>query len=273
MARKMRLEPALVGIGEIATFRGFCSNHDGEFFRALETTAFSATGEQLFLLGFRCIARRLLSNLETLQNFHLFADADCGLTRDDQRRLFVALESHRITTESGVRNLQNVKSEYDQAWSRNDFSAHGFAVWLEGEPELVCSTLVEADVTFDGIYLPKLTPPEHICFTMISVPGGQVAIWSWRGVNPVAEQLAASFDKLSRQRQPAAVLRYALEFVDSPYFSPLWWESLSPSTRDSIVDRMTAHVQPFAKRAANALLDDGLEASRLVIRETRFGSR
>src|ERR1043165_3041696 len=265
MARDMRLEPALVGTSQIATFPGFCGTHDNELFRPLETAIFSATDEQLFLLGFRCIARRLLSSEEALQNMHLFADADRGLNRDDQRRMFIAIESHRINTETGVRNLRVVKSAYDDAWRTNQLQASAFVVWLEGMPEVVCSTLVEADIAFDGTYLPQLTPPEHVCFTMISDPSGQVAVWSWRGPNPAAERLVQSFCTLPRQSQAAAVLRYVLEFVDTPYFSPAWWEDLSRSTQDAIVDRMTAHVQPFAVRSAGALLDDGIRAIRLVV--------
>jgi len=182
--------------------------------------------------------------------------------------MFIALESFGVSRDSGLLNLHRVKSLYDEAWRANDFASSAFVVWLAGVPEVVCSTIVEVDVGFDGQSLPRLTPPEHMCFSMISTPGGQVAIWSWRGANSVAEQFVAGFNALPHQVQAAAVLRFMLEFVDTPYFSPVWWEGLSDSTRRSIVDRMTAHVQPFAMRSPKALLDDGLQATKLVVRNT-----
>ena len=52
MSRAMRLEPALVGAGEIATFPGFCATHDNELFRPLETAAFRPPASNSFCSAF-----------------------------------------------------------------------------------------------------------------------------------------------------------------------------------------------------------------------------
>jgi hypothetical protein len=263
LKRYMRLEPTLLGVNEASTFPGFCDQHDGPLFRALETRQFTATPEQLFLLNFRSIARQLHSNQQAVRDANLWVDADRGLSPDAQRQFFVALESKRETDAIGLANTQRLKKIYDARWRARNFSTDALVVRLHGTPEVVCSSIVDVHSDFTGRVVPSSFPPAHLCFTMLAAAAGGIAVWTWIGSNPAAEQLAASFRALTRQEQPGAVLRYALEFLDLLYFSPVWWDTLDPTVKAALIQRVTAHVQPFWRRAPTALLDDGIRATRM----------
>ncbi len=82
-------------------------------------------------------------------------------------------------------------------------------------------------------------PPTHLWFNVIATPEGGAAVWSWIGDNPAAERLFATFAALPRKGQPVAILRYAIELIETLYFSPPWWDVLNRSAQTAIVDRMT----------------------------------
>ncbi len=59
------VELSTVGIGYASTFPGFCSEHDSEIFRPLDTKPFAiGDKEQLFLLAYRSVTRELHATLE-----------------------------------------------------------------------------------------------------------------------------------------------------------------------------------------------------------------
>lgn len=261
LKRDMRLEPTLLGINEASTFTGFCDHHDGPLFRALETREFAATPEQLFLLNYRCIVRRLHSNQQAVRDAELWSNADRGLSPDEQRRFFIAMEFKRETDAVGLANTRQLKEIYDARWRASDFATNALVVRLHGAPELVCSSIVDVQFDFSGHPVAPWIAPAHLCFTMLASAGGGIAVWSWLGSNPAAEQLTASFRALPEEEQPRAVLRYALELLDQLYFSPLWWDTLDPTVKNAVIQHVTAHVQPYWRRTSTALLEDGVRAT------------
>jgi len=263
LKRDMLLEPTLLGISEASTFNGFCDEHDGPLFRALEARGFTAAPEQLFLLNLRCIARRLHSNQQAVRDAELWSNADRGLTPDDQRRFFIALESKRETDLNGLANTQRLKEIYDGRWRTRDFATNALVVRLHGTPEIVCSSIVDVEFDFAGKAVAPLVPPAHLCFTMLAAGSGGIAVWSWLGSNPAADQLVSSFLALPTEVQPQAVLRYALEFLDLLYFAPSWWDALDSTVRSALIQRVTAHVQPYWRRKSTALLNDGVRATHI----------
>ena len=53
--------PEDVGINKATTFSGFCSKHDSDLFRPLETSEFTFLNHQIALLGYRAVCRELYS--------------------------------------------------------------------------------------------------------------------------------------------------------------------------------------------------------------------
>lgn len=168
-----------------------------------------------------------------------------------------------MTDAVGLANTQRLKNIYDQHWQARDYTTNALIVRLHGVPEFVCSSIVDADFDFSGKELAPPAPPTHVCFTTHAAPDGGIAVWSWVGKNPTADQLRASFQALPTDEQPAAVLRYALEFLDMLYFSPDWWESRDTATQTAVIQRMTAHVQPYYRRTSAALLHDDVRATQI----------
>lgn len=52
----------LIGVRQASTFTGFCSHHDTELFRPLETEHFTTSKEQLFLLAYRALSKEGTQN-------------------------------------------------------------------------------------------------------------------------------------------------------------------------------------------------------------------
>jgi hypothetical protein len=257
--RDGHLVPELIGTGRASTFRGFCEVHDAALFKPAEVRSFEGKPEQLLLLNFRAITRRVHSGRVGLRQTPYLLKADRGRSRNEQRQMFAMAEHYRFETETGLQNIEAVKAIYDDAILSNRYDVNGLTIWFNAAPEFMCSSIVEVDYDFAGRPVTPVNSPAHLCFYTLAIPGGGwAAVWSWFGSNPAAERLAASFLRLSHDRMASAVMQYAFEYIDNIFFGPDWWEARTQSERDKVIARMSAHVQPFSVRGAEALLDDQL---------------
>jgi len=262
MKRNGRLVPELIGISQASTFRGFCEAHDSTLFKPIETRNFSSDPEQLLLLNFRAVTRRVHSDEVGLRQAPNFLKADRGRSRHEQRQMFVMAERYREEKEAMLQNARRLKGMYDRAVLERRSDVNGLAVWFDGEPEFMCSSIVYVDYDFDGQPVDAVHPPAHLCFYTLAIPtGGWAAVWAWLGSNSAAESLAASFLRLPRPLMPSALMRYALEYIDNIFLAPQWWEARTEREREQIIERMSAHVQPFSARLAGSILDDGLRVT------------
>lgn len=258
-----RHAPELVGIGTAGTFPLFCSHHDRELFRQAETKRFVPTARQLLELNYRTVACRVHTNQATVPQISQLYDADGGMSRDEQRRHFIAVEALRQEAELYLENIRTLKQHYD-AWLVADHGdINALVLRFLGRPELMCASIVYAIMDFRGHAIPPIGGNAHLCFYTVADANAVTFVYSWIGSNVGAERLCSSLLSLPEDARASALVHYALEYIDNSYFQPEWWENLSPDVQESLIARLTAHAKPFREHTSDALVTNAARASNL----------
>jgi len=256
--------PEPVGIGLAGTAPLFCAPHDRELFRRAETESFSPTARQLLELNFRTVACRLHTNEAVVQQVELLYTGDAGLSRDEQRKYFIACEAYREESNFYLENTRALKRCYD-AWmtSATDPGVNALVLRLHGQPDFMCASLTYAIMDFRGNPLPPPEGTTHLCFYTIADGNEVSVVFAWIGPNAGAEKLCRSLLSLPQTTWASAVLQYGVEYIDDIYFRPDWWDELLPESRSALVERLTAHSKPFREHYLDALVPFGAELSSL----------
>jgi len=239
------VKPDLIGTRKASTFRGFCEMHDAALFAAAEAEPFQPTVEQLCLLNFRAIARRLYGMQVAMRHAKLMLTYDRGLPPTLQREWFAIHHRELVNAQQALGNIAFLKSLYD-AWvtEANFHETNGFVIYFDGPPDFQCAEIVAIKFDFLGHRLHEPQPPAHLCAYTIAVDGGWVFALSWTGRNMAAEQLANSFGQLTEDAKAPAILRYAIEYTDNIFFAPRWWDSLSEAQQIAMAKALTDRLHP-----------------------------
>jgi hypothetical protein len=240
------IKPDLIGTRKASTFRGFCEAHDASLFAAAEAVPFQATQEQLLLLNFRTVAKRLFGMRAAVRHAQLMLTYDRGLPPLVQREWFAIHHRELVNDTEAVRNLTCLKSTYDEWVTGANFrSTNGFVVHFEGMPDFQCAEIVAIRFDFEGRRLCEPEPPAHMCAYTVAVDDGWMFIFSWTGDNAAAELLVTSFLNVPDEEKGSRVLRYALEYTDNLFFAPRWWDALSDTWQlamaKTLTDRLHSH--------------------------------
>lgn len=250
----MRVMPELVGTRKASTFRGFCSVHDAELFKPVEQRSFDATKEQLLLMNFRVIARRLYEKTVALRRAPRMFDYDRGLPPRAQREWFAVQYRHAKNIEEALTNVSILKAEYDRLISRmSSECVNALVVHFSGPPDFMCAEIAPMEFDFMSRQVHEPPPPAHLCSYTVTVGDSWNFVLSWAGTNPAAEQLCRSFIELSDDQRASAVLRFALEYTDNLFFAPAWWDALDFQSREEMITGLTYRFHPDYERAATSL--------------------
>jgi hypothetical protein len=60
------------------------------------------------------------------------------------------------------------------------------------------------------------------------------------------------------KKYPAALIRFAFEFFENVFFSPVWWVGLSDQVKRRLQQRTTSAANIMEARKPDCLVDDGL---------------
>lgn len=99
-------------------------------------------------------------------------------------------------------------------------------------------------------------------------------VFSWLGKSEAAERFVKSLHALSDHELPHAIVRFSFEYFENIFVSPVWWEGLSNSTQQILLQRQRAGLPSSPERTARCLVDDGLRVVNWSIasRETNIPS-
>lgn len=268
----------LENISTASTFYGFCSFHDNETFKPLETMPFTCTKEQVSLLAYRAACKETLGRDINLNLVPLLRKGDRGKTETEQSNLQHYLDSHEHSLEVGSSDADRHKSDIETIiTSRNYSEIHGCVVYTDaGFPALYCAGwLPECDFAGNALqrnvlYNPKGIP-EVIWISALPAKNSTALVFSWCGVAPVANQFMDSLLALPNSEQADACLRFVIEFIPDCCISPVWWDGLTESEQGAILLRRTTAASPQAERSAECLVDDGLRIAGVsVVEITHF---
>jgi hypothetical protein len=92
-----------VGRNQATTFAGFCSQHDADIFKPIDTLAFQSTEpEHLFLVAYRAVAREL----------HAVMEGACKIQSTYKKRVELKMDSGDEPSPSGMLAVEHMMKSY-----------------------------------------------------------------------------------------------------------------------------------------------------------------
>ncbi|WP_041855610.1 hypothetical protein [Candidatus Korobacter versatilis] len=262
-----RLEYGLIGLRKASTFSGFCSYHDAELFRALETKPFTATKEQLFLLAYRALSKEVYAKRYAIRTIPLQRRQDKGSDALHQVNVQSYLYLREQALRLGLRDLESAIADYDKALLARDHDRFsGYLVFTDKTPDLAVSAAMFPEFDFQANALQSLSSAECLdllTYTVLPMSSGGVIAFVWDSKSARScEKLVASLDRLPMRELPDALIRFTYEYFENCFANPLWWDSLSGVQRERLLARINLAVSPTDDRTPDCLKDDGLRTAR-----------
>ena len=242
------LVPDLIGIGDASTFMGFCSFHDNSLFEPIESHAYSLDHEAAFLLAFRALAYEYLTKKNSIRSIELQREMDRGKDFPTQGAIQQSLHVFLAGSLRGLQDLRNWKSDYDQRFREKNYgSAPHYAVEFEGVLPFVCSGAFHPEVDFHGNRLQIISRGnatfEHVCVNVSAVGPKSFIAFGWTGAKGgPAERFVESFRAVTSSEKANAALILAVEQLENTYFTPSWWNALTASSRNHLIERMRSGI-------------------------------
>jgi hypothetical protein len=270
-----RIPAKLIGVNDASTFWGFCQRHDGDTFSALENEPLVPTDEQAFLLAYRPLVKELYLKERLIETFKMLRSSDRGKSLPRQ----VAIQEYvHISSQAAVSSLRGLRAEkaaYDSDLLAKEFGAIRFlSIELSGQPDIVCSGVVQPTLSFAGDPIQNLTnlgtQLKDIAFSILATPAGGRAVFSWRSdADGVCNPLVDSLLFMPWSAIPHSLVRFALSELENVFFRPSWWESLSPEIAAALQTRFMHGVDSRRGIGVGYAEDDGIRAVDWEVRNVR----
>lgn len=254
------IEPNSIGINKASTFTGFCQIHDTKTFERIETQPFSAEKDQIFLLAYRALCRRLFmyrNDVDVTESMKNWVE---GLTPIEQH--VAAISSFYCNLDTKVYERQ--KEEYDKILSSKDYSLlKYYVVFIDTIPEFLCSGSLILETDFSGrrYYQPgsKEIDLKIITFSIIPIDDGGVIAYASIDEGKEIQSFFKSIINLDKHLLPNAITRYTFEYhEDNTFISPIWWNKLDNLKKNAISKRaLPDDIEFYEMRPSDCLLDDG----------------
>lgn len=260
------LKPLLVGCKEASVFPGFCSYHDCETFKPIDTKEFTGTEEQIFLLAYRALCREVLGVQTRSDIVPLMIKMLDGKQRAELEEQIKIVTQFQILTDHNLRHSEWEKATFDQWLKNREFHRlDHYIIQLDRFPDLLCSAFIQPWVDFEGNVLQQLpiwdAAWQSCSFSIVATDSGGAVVLSWpSGQSPAAVQFAASLNRVTDDRITDAVIRFAFEYSDNVCFAPVWWDRLNVKSRDALTLRFSSGIVDN-DRTRNCLLDDGIQTA------------
>jgi hypothetical protein len=257
-------EARLVGINQASTFTGFCALHDNQIFAPIEKNPFKECEEHAFLLAYRALCKELFLKKATIELVSAYKRIlDKGKPRSEQENIQGFLSDYETGLRAGLRELEHYKSAYDIALINSDYSSvQYYIVQIDSIPEFMCSAPLQPDFDFKGHRLQSLANVssilDHITFSLIATDNGGAIVFSWLGQSNAGKMLVSTLDSLSDVELPHAILRFAFEYFENLYVSPVWWDNLDNSATQALLTRQMTGAMPDSWHTPFSLRDDDL---------------
>ena len=260
---KAPVEFGEVGIHQASTFPGFCGYHDNATFRPIENRVLIPTAEQAALVAFRALCLELHKKKAVIAiTNEVFREADRGRSPAHQVAHQEYVTRYLGSSDLGLRDLETHKARFDAMVRSNDFAHVEFlAVFFREAPRVVWSGAVYPEHDFRGRLLQDLhdpAPAEGVFHASLATGDSGLFLLVWLAGASAPRALAQSLMSLPDPTIGPAILRFAFEYCENLYVSPVWWEALTEAEQHRLDERFLDAVDPRVERSAGVLVDDGL---------------
>lgn len=229
-----------VGINEASTFRGFCSRHDKELFQPIEDYPLQLTEEHIALHSYRGECRQLYYFFRLLAFYQYHFLPHVG-DRSPLYGLLGLLFHLQTGTHCWLLGGGRTGGMIDviRGHSYNDTSF--IAVIIDSVPNIMtCTSIVPTvDVRGYGLQNPFGSKPLHtIGISLLPYDERKgVLLFSWYKKSSINERFMHSLLSLDADAIPDTIVRFLFHHVKDIYFSPGWWDRLTPDAKDNLSER------------------------------------
>ena len=252
-----------LGVRQASVFRGFCSTHDAELFRPIDTQDFKGTAEQLFLYFYRAICRELHVR-------HCAAKA--SVSPDDIARIHPDIPKQLYEERVGEQRAHYIeealkfhlcsKSLADAALSNAEFRRlKHYIITFKSPPRVLSAAATSPTCDFSGkgyrLLTHPLLPYPIMTVTVVPTSCGGVAIMSWFDTGPVEfDHFCSSLDAVPASKLTSAIIRFLFEFCENIAINPEWWDQLPADHKKSLLRHVQGGIT--VQRTEGCLADDGI---------------
>jgi hypothetical protein len=153
----MFIGPEPIGINNATTFFGFCNEHDAKLFAPLEIVDFTASPQQIALLGYRAVSREVyqkdaeIAAAEAIRDYAAVCPDIIGFREKDRVH-----KAHMIARLNARANLREAKNQFAGMISDNRDLRY-FAIEFDEPPVYFCSVAFLPEWDFEGSRLQDLS--------------------------------------------------------------------------------------------------------------------
>ena len=271
------LRPALIGLREASTFRGFCSRHDDSIFSPVEKQPFEPAPFQCFLVGFRAIAKEQYTKAAAASLYELRKSADRGRTTDEQHIIQTINYLHHLGEQASLRDSEIRKKRYDEILNRKSFSrSYAYVFELDSVPKIMCSGGWFPEKDFYNYPLQDLFDLAEyagtITCSVFATGSTGFIVFQWTDdAHIVCSKYIESFILRFSSTLPRSLVKLIIESIEGVYFSPDWWENLDISTQNYIVELMAHSANPFEAKPWITPLPNELDTAFKIRKQYSVG--
>lgn len=258
---KGKLRIREIGVGDASTFPGFCAHHDKQLFAPIEDQEFVANQQTTCLLGYRSITKEIHAKEAVLSRIPMMRSIDKGRSIQQQNYIQDFIDLQKIGTELGLRDSYKIKSRYDDAFIKNDFSnINYFVIQFSENPHLLFSGCIYPEFDFDGNVLQILGIEDvldGISVNAIATPQGGAVVFQWCDKSHVNEKLFFSLLKIPKDKLANAITQFVFESFENLFMSPDWWDGLSIDCKLALESKVSCGASPMKSHTGNCFIPDG----------------
>lgn len=254
---KGRLGIELVGINKASTFTGFCKYHDKELYKEIEDEIIVPTLSQLFLLSYRAVCREIFTKMSSLDVF------DKAKMIKNNQIMNLIIKPIVLGTKAAIRDLEKIKNTYDSSLLNQNFFNYSYCYLLLDKPlPIVSSGAIFPHHDFKGNLLQDLgdikVEADELAFNAVTLNnGGAMLIFGRKSM--VATKFIKSFCEVDDSFKVSTFINFLFTHFENICVSPDWWDSLSTTQRDKLLERYNSGVGPWNNQTDNALFPDKID--------------
>jgi len=190
-------------------------------------------------------------------------EMDKGRELSVQKEMQEHVASYGYGVFLGLKTMFKQKINFDKALLDNDFSEMTYYVILfNSKPELLCSggSILETDFlgkTYNQLGRSDIDQ-EMVWFSIIPTDTGIAAVFASLDRGEDTMSFFSSLSSLRVDTLSNAIARYAFEFYENTFFSPVWWKKLNKPSQQALMRRARSGIFDNIRRS-DCLLDDGVD--------------
>lgn len=238
--------PQPVGVDRASTFTGFCSYHDHEVFKPIESGPFTPNPEGLFLYAYRALCATLYTAKYRFELVKAMAARVEARGVDTGSRL----DSDIAGNDLNIHELDEIKSTWDRDLAARAFDRYDHLVLTcPKTPDIIDTIFISPPKNFRGEfgqfsrYLRKL---EWLAFTVVPrLGGGGLVLISAEKGSAVWPNFTQSLLHYPPEKRTMVLVNYMVSyFGETLIFSPAWWDRLPVKSQEAIVNANNAGYYP-----------------------------